>query len=219
MLEGIDPSRTWLIACERSGRIRDAMRLRGIPAVSCDIEPTRAPFGPHLQCDVRTVLHLPWAGLIAHPVCKYLTNAGSKHLYVGGRRENGIDFVRWQNMTEAAAFYCLFSEAKHIPRRAVENPVMHEHGAALVGHRATQFVHPWWFGSPFQKATGFKLYGLPKLPRERTKDSYPEPPKQAIWLMGPSPDREEKRSETDPEVARAIAQYWGHLIFQDCNIL
>lgn len=216
MIAGLQPEKTWLVACERSGRIRDAMLARGIPAVSCDIMPTRAPRGPHLQCDVRAVLHLPWGGLIAHPVCKFLTNAGSKHLYVNGRRENGMDFARWNDMERAAAFYRLFSEAKHISLRAVENPVMHGHGAALVGHRATQFVHPYNFGSPFQKATGFKLYGLPELPIEYRKAHwFPGTIKQAVWLMGPSDDREEKRSETDLQVARAIAQYWGHLI---CNI-
>jgi len=77
-----------------------------------------------------------------------------------------------------------------------------------MGRRATQYVHPWWFGSPFQKATGLWLTGLQPLPRECRKSSVGEI-KQAVWLMGPSPDREEKRSRTDPQVARAMAQYWG----------
>jgi len=156
---------TWLIACECSGRIRDAMLARGIRAISCDIKPTRAP-GPHLQCDVREILHWPWPGMIAHPVCRYLANSGSKWLYVGGQKANGMDFARWELMRQGAEFYKLFADAEHIPLRAIENPIMHEHAAALVGHRATQFVHPWWFGSPFQKATGFKLYGLEELPCE-----------------------------------------------------
>lgn len=162
-------ARTWVVMCERSGRIRDALLARGIPAISCDMEPTRSP-GPHLQCDAREVINWPWPAMIAHPVCKRLTNAGAKHLYIGGQKKNGVDFKMWGDMMDAARFYRVFSDAHHIPFRAVENPIMHCHGAALVGHRATQFVHPWWFGSPFQKATGFKLYGLPKLPKERERE-------------------------------------------------
>lgn len=180
--------------------------------MSCDLKPTRRP-GPHYQGDVRDVLHKSWDLLIAHPVCKRLTNAGAKHLYIGMKKENGINPVAWKAMEEGAEFFNLFQgpAVAHIPKRCVENPIMHCHAAKLVGCRATQFVHPWWFGSPFQKATGLHLHGLPKLPRERSKDSYaPGEIKQAVWLMGPSPDREEKRSNTDPQVARAMAQYWGN---------
>lgn len=201
----------WLVACERSGLVREALTALGHYAVSCDLFPSPLP-GWHYQSDIRELLHLPWDGLIAHPVCKYLTNAGVRWLYHGGRKENGIDPARWAEMERACEFYSLFCNATHIPRRAIENPIMHEYAAARIGHRADQFVHPWWFGSPFQKATGFKLYGLPELPQEYTKAQYAEHGiaiKQAVWLMGPSPDREEKRSETDPQVARAIAQYWA----------
>jgi hypothetical protein len=100
---------------------------------------------------------------------------------------------------------------QHIPLRAVENPIMHQYAVGIIGRRADQFVHPWWFGSPFQKATGFHLHGLKSLPREYTKTWYAErgiPIEQKVWRMGPSDGREEKRSETDPQVARAIAQYW-----------
>lgn len=200
----------WLVACERSGIVRDALRALGQEAWSCDLFPSRRPSAYHLQCPVQHVLHYPWDGLIAHPVCRIMANSGVRWLYIDGRKENGPDPQRWRELEAAVAFYKLFCDAVHIPKRAVENPIMHEYAAALVGHRADQFIHPWWFGSPFQKATGFKLYGLPKLPQERRKDSYAQGEiKQNAWRMPPGPDREEKRSETDPQVARAIAQYWG----------
>jgi hypothetical protein len=194
-----------LVACERSGIVRDALIAAGHNAISCDLHPSRAP-GPHLQCDVRRVLHRPWDGMVAHPVCRYLTNAGVRWLH--------SDPDRWPLMEKAAAFFRMLDsgpEVQHIPRRAVENPIMHEYAAAIIGRRADQFVHPWWFGSPFQKATGFHLTGLKPLPREYERAWYAGrgiPIKQAVWLMGPSEDREEKRSQTDPQVARAIAQYW-----------
>ena len=50
---------TWLIACEYSGRVRDAMLARGIDAVSCDLLPTEVD-GPHIQGDVTEQLQRRW---------------------------------------------------------------------------------------------------------------------------------------------------------------
>lgn len=199
-----------LIACEESGTVRDAFAALGHRAVSCDLKPSKTP-GEHYRGDVRDILHYAWDLLIAHPVCKRLTNAGAKHLYIGCRKENGINPVMWQAMLDGAEFFNLFrgDKVQHIPKRCIENPIMHKHARELCGE-ASQYVQPWWFGSPFQKATGLHLHGLSLLPQERRKDSYAAGEiKQAVWLMGPSPDREEKRSVTDPQVARAMAQYWG----------
>jgi len=44
-----------LVACEYSGRVRDAFLRRGHDAISCDIRPTETP-GPHHQGDVRELL-------------------------------------------------------------------------------------------------------------------------------------------------------------------
>ena len=48
-----------LVACEYSGRVRDAFIRGGGEAMSCDLLPTDAP-GPHYQGDVRDVLDYPW---------------------------------------------------------------------------------------------------------------------------------------------------------------
>ena len=55
-----------LIACEFSGRVRDAFLARGHDAVSCDLLPTDSP-SPHYQGDVRDILHDGWDMMIAHP--------------------------------------------------------------------------------------------------------------------------------------------------------
>lgn len=207
-----------LVACERSGRIRDALIALGHEAWSCDTKPTRVP-GPHLQCDVRDVLYDAWDGLIAHPVCKYLTNAGAKHLYrrIDGiwAKEHGPDPERWRLMREGANFFNIFRDATHIPLRGIENPIMHGHARKLIeldGQRVKpQYVQPWWFGDAFSKATGWWLYGLPKLRPEYARSWYSDRGieiKQACWLMPPSDDREEKRSETYPGMARAVAEQW-----------
>lgn len=209
---------TWLIACEESGAVRDAMLAEGIDAVSCDIKPTSSP-GPHIRGDVRPLLRKRWAGVIAHPECTFLTNAGSKHLYVGKRRynedgtENPYCPDRIRAMFDAADFYreC---RAANAPKVAVENPVMHELARRLVERGFCQTVQPWWFGEPTFKATTFEMNGLPKLiATDKLTPPKPGTDEHKAWSwvfrMAPSPDRAERRSKTQPGVARAIAQQWG----------
>lgn len=44
-----------LVACEYSGRVRDAFLARGHDAMSCDLLPTQSP-GPHYQGDVMNII-------------------------------------------------------------------------------------------------------------------------------------------------------------------
>jgi len=179
-----------LIACECSGTVRDAMIRRGLRAISCDLKPTQRP-GPHYQGDVRDILHLKWPAMIAHPVCKRLANSGVRWL-----AERDL----WEEMRAGARFFRMFDQAN---------------AKEIIGRGATQFVQPWWFGDPFKKATGLWLTGLPPLPREYDLTWYAArkiPVVQEVFLMVPSEDREEKRSKTYPQIARAFAQYWGPLI-------
>lgn len=187
-----------LIACERSGLVRDALIAVGVDAISCDLHPSRRP-GPHYQCDVREVLGERWDLLIAHPVCRYMANSGVRWLHE--RPE------RWPLMLEGCEFFKIFDNARHIPMRAIENPVMHGHALKIIGRKATQYVHPYFFGAPFRKLTGWWLHGLPNL--KRTSDMKHADATQKVWLMPPGPDREEKRSETEPEVAFELARQWG----------
>lgn len=190
-----------LVACESSGLVRDALAARGHNVVSCDLKPSERP-GLHYQGDVRDILFRQWDMLIAHPVCRRLTNAGVRWLH----ERPGY----WQELEDGAAFFRLFDRAEHIPKRCVENPIMHRYALERVGRRATQFVQPWWFGSPFQKATGLWLTGLPKLTKRFNKSDYPEGSiRQAVWLEPPGPEREANRSRTDPAVAQAMAEAWG----------
>lgn len=194
-----------LVACESSGIVRDAFLSMGHDAMSCDLKPTERP-GPHHHGDVREVLYQPWDLLVAHPVCKRLANSGVR--WLKERPELMAD------VQPAAEFFMLFDRAAHIPRRAVENPVQHRYARAFIGRKADQYVQPHHFGSPFKKATGFWLHGLPKLARTHWwPQDYPAGTelKQAVWLMGPSPTREEDRSRTDSSIAAAMAVQWGRL--------
>lgn len=183
-----------LVACEYSGRVRDAFLARGHDAISCDLLPTEVP-GPHVQGDVSALLREPWDLVIAHPPCTYLANSGVRWLHT--------DPSRWERMREGAAFFmaCLGANA---PRVAVENPVMHGHA----GIRKPDFtVQPWQFGDPAKKRTCFWTKGLsPLTPTSEmtAKDAVAE-----CHLARPGPDRWKLRSRTYPGIAQAIADQWG----------
>ena len=204
-----------LIACEESGVMRRAFAALGHDAWSCDLQPSRDGSNHHIRGDVRDHLHDGWDLLmVAHPPCIVLCNSGAKHLYLGGRKANGPNPQRWADLEQSAAFYRTLRDADHIPRRAVENPVMHGHAIAATRRGKVQFVQPWWFGEPYFKATGFELIGLPELvPTNRLTPPKPGTPEHKAWSKihraSPGPNRSRDRSETFPGIAAACAAQWG----------
>lgn len=119
----------------------------------------------------------------------------------------------WREFFEAVEFYELFRSAP-IPRKAIENPIMHDHARECLGQMNRQIVQPWWFGDPTFKATGWELIGLPKLtPTNKLTPPKPgtEEHKEWSWVhrMSPGPERERERSRFHQGMAAAIAQQWG----------
>ena len=207
-----------LIACERSGVVRRAFEALGHDAWSCDLEPADDRSNRHIRGDVRDYLDDGWDLLaVMHPPCTVLCNSGAKHLYIGGRKENGRYEPRWAELESAAAFYRALRDAHQIPCRAIENPVMHGHAIRLTRRGPTQFVHPYFFGDPFFKNTGFELIGLPQLkptnmltpPRPATDEhkAWSRVHRQSGWGAA-AKDRARARSETFPGIAQAMAAQW-----------
>jgi hypothetical protein len=187
---------TWLIACEYSGRVRDAFLARGIDAVSCDLLPTEVD-GPHIQGDVSELLRKRWAGVVAHPPCTRLCNSGVRWL-----AERNL----WDDMRQGAAFFleCLNANA---PLVAVENPVMHKYAREIIGRGPDFTVQPWQFGDPAKKRTCFWINGLPRL--IPTSDMTADQAHADCHLASPGPDRWKERSRTYQGLADAIADQWG----------
>lgn len=187
---------TWLVACEYSGRVRDALLAVGIDAVSCDLLPTELD-GPHIIGDVTEQLRRRWAGVVAHPPCTRLCNSGVRWL-----AERDL----WDEMAKAAQFFrfCLNANA---PRVAVENPVMHRYALQAVGVRPAFSVQPWQFGDPAKKRTCFWTRGLP--PLQPTSVMTAADAKPDCHMASPGPDRWKIRSRTYPGIAQAIATQWG----------
>jgi hypothetical protein len=193
-----------LVACEYSGRVRDAFAKLGHYAMSCDLLPTDAT-GLHYQGDVRDVLNDGWDLLVAHPPCTYMANSGVTWLHK--------DPARYALLDDAAAFFNLFLDAP-IDRIAVENPIMHKYAKERIGNRKqSQVIQPWMFGHTEQKATCLWLKGLPLLqPTNNVKAQMMELPdneRQRLHYLPPSKDRWKLRSTTYQGIADAMANQWG----------
>lgn len=196
------PSGRVLIACEYSGRVRDAFVARGFNAVSCDLLPSEAP-GHHIQGDVRDLLREPWDLVIAHPPCTYLANSGVRWR---------VERQEWDQVREGAEFFlaCLNANA---PLVAVENPVMHRYAReAIGGMRPTFTCQPWQFGDPAKKRTCFWTRGLPAL--VPTSDMIAANARADCHLASPGPDRWKDRSRTYQGIADAIADQYGALLLE-----
>ena len=193
-----------LVACEYSGRVRDAFIAKGHDAMSCDLLPTDV-VGPHHQGDVFDLDLTQFDLMVAHPPCTYLTNAGVTWLH--------RDPSRWAKLDEGAAFFKKLLDAP-IPRICVENPIMHKYAKERIGGvKQTQVVQPWMFGHMEQKATCLWLKGLPPLtPTNNVKEammSLPDNQRQRLHYLPPGPDRWKLRSTTYQGVADAMAAQWS----------
>jgi hypothetical protein len=194
-----------LVACEHSGRVRQAFRARGHDAWSCDLlwPEDRSPYhftGSILDHDI---VKQDWDLMVAHPDCTFLT--------VSANRWAGEE---WRIEARLAAMHFVRSLwAFPVPRIAIENPI----GVLNTFWRQPdQTVQPWQFGHTATKATCLWLKGLP--PLEPT-DVVGPPPKnmtleeKRIWnevhRATPGPDRWRLRSLTYQGIADAMAEQWG----------
>lgn len=193
-----------LIACEYSGRVRDAFRERGHDAMSCDLLPTEVD-GPHYQGDVFDIINDGWDLMIAHPPCTYLCSSG---LHWNKRRPERAALTE-----EALVFVQRLMDAP-IKRMAIENPI------GCIGTRIRkpdQIIQPWMFGDDASKATCLWLNGLmPLYPTQMVEPRIVDGKKR--WgnqtdsgqnKLPPSDDRWKIRSETYIGIARAMASQWG----------
>ncbi len=178
-----------LVACEYSGKVRDAFLRRGHEAVSCDLLPTDAP-GPHYEGDVFDIINDGWDLMVCHPPCTHLAVSGARWFKDKVREQSeALDFVR--RLLDAP-----------IHKIALENPV-----SIISTHirPASQYIQPWQFGHGETKKTGLWLKNLPLL----VPTDIVEGREQRVWKMGPSPTRWKDRSETFSGIADAMAAQWG----------
>lgn len=181
-----------LIACEYSGRVREAFRAFGHDAWSCDLLPSEDDSPFHLEGNVTAVLQGGWDLMVCHPPCTHLAVSGARHF--AAKRESGVQ-------QEALKFVRLLLNAP-IPRIALENPV------SIISsqvRKPDQVIQPWMFGHGETKATCLWLKNLPKLAPTNVVAGR----EQRVHRMAPSPTRWKERSRTYQGIADAMAAQWG----------
>lgn len=183
-----------LVACEFSGRVRDAFTAVGWDAISCDLLPSETE-GRHYIGDVRDLLdgtsHFDL--MIAHPPCTHLAISGA----------------RWWNAKQAEQLAALdfvhLLMSTGIQHWAIENPVSKISSAI---RKPDQIVHPWQFGHGETKATCLWTQGLPLL----MPTNIVEGREARVHRMAPGPERWKNRSRTYQGIANAMADQWGSYV-------
>jgi site-specific DNA-cytosine methylase len=182
-----------LIACEFSGKVRDAFRKRGHDAYSCDILPANPPSLYHYQGDIFDVLKMnnKWDLIIAHPPCTALCVSGNRHYANTDARAEAVKFVEkiWNTNCE---------------KLVIENPVGVLNSFSKILPKP-YYIQPWQFGHGETKKTGLWSRGLPQL----QPTNIVEGREARIHKMPPSKDRGLLRSITYDGIAKAMAEQWG----------
>lgn len=222
-----------LVACEESQEVCKAFRERGHEAYSCDVQECSGGHPEwHIKRDVIEIIYpdivtfnfgyfctqdgamhkLPihWDLIIAHPPCTYLSNAGARWLYAGGK----INSNRYMEGWKGRAFFMAMLDAP-CDKIAVENPI-----PSKVFHLPpyTQVIQPYEYGHPYSKKTCLWLKGLPALqPTEIIAEHIPyvfsgsynkshDPKYKGASRKGGSA---KMRAKTFSGIARAMAEQWG----------
>jgi hypothetical protein len=196
-----------LVACEFSGRIREAFNAKGHFAISCDLLETEIP-GNHYQGDVRNIIWKhEWDLIIAHPPCTYLARSGVRWLHEDPTKE------RWNKMLEAIDFFNIFLE-HHCLKVCIENPIMHKYAKSrLKVFNYTQKTQPYFHGHPEKKSTCLWLKGLPLLKASKnvSHEMIGKHPGDVGFshYVPDSKNRAKERSRTYLGIAAAMADQWG----------
>lgn len=202
-----------LVACERSGVVRDAFRALGHDAWSCDLVGSDSPY--HITANALAYLTDGWHLMIAHPSCTNLAVSGA--LRFKGKEQKQIEDLAFvQSLMDAP-----------IARICIENPV------SIISTRIRkpdQIIQPYQFRHDASKKTCLWLKGLPKLTIDPAQ--YVEPrwverrDKNGIlytlprWAnqtdsgqnrLAPSEHRAMDRARTYEGIAAAMAEQWGSL--------
>jgi hypothetical protein len=178
-----------LVACEYSGKVRDAFASYGHYVLSCDLLPTDVP-GNHYQGDVMDVINDGWDMLIAFPPCTHLAASGARWFY-----------LKQKEQSDALDFVAALMNAP-IEKICIENPV------GIISSRIkkpTQIIQPWMFGHGETKATCLWLKNLPLL----QPTNIVEGRENRIHKMPQTKNRWKLRSETYSGIAKAMAGQWG----------
>jgi hypothetical protein len=191
-----------LVACEYSGRVREAFREKGHDAWSCDLLPSEDDSKHHYTGNVFDIMDNGWDLMIAHPPCTYLAVSGM-HWTTRGFRD--------PKLTEDALEFVQMLMDAPVEKICIENLV------SVISTRIRkpdQIVQPWHFGEDASKKTCLWLKNLPLLVASNplpgnNKTRRANQTASGQNKLAPSADRWKERSRTYLGIAKAMANQWG----------
>lgn len=210
-----------LVACEYSNTVSKEFRKLGHTVISCDLLPNDEDNTNHYQGDVFDIINDGFDMMIAFPPCTYLTNAGNAWFNENKYGEKAVE--RKMLRLEALNFFIKLYNSP-IDKICIENPL----GYANTNYKkASQIIHPYYFGDKELKKTCLWLKNLTPLVHISENDlfnnqTHSEKPvydfidrsnKKRYFTdrLPPSKDRWKIRSKTFPGIAKAMAQQWGNV--------
>ena len=155
-----------LIACEESQTVCRAFRELGHEAFSCDLQECSGT-NPEWHIKGNAIVEA-YSGnydlMIAHPPCTFLSRAGARWLFGGGK----LNAERYEQGLYGKAFFeaMLNAPIKYI---AVENPLPLK---IFKLPKESQVVQPYEYGHEFSKRTHLWLKNLPKLKPTDVKERF-----------------------------------------------
>lgn len=196
-----------LVACEYSGRVRDAFTAKGFDATSCDLIPSRTP-GKHYVGNVLDIINAGWDLLIGFPPCTYISNVNTKW-------RNDIE--RLKKACKAMEFFAELYSAP-IERICLENPVGM---LSTCFRKPDQIIHPYYFNSHEKKQTCLWLKNLPPLKHSAHDTLFEKKTHgelsdlfvsdasgQSAWYN----NNKKERSTLFPSIANAMADQWSRVL-------
>lgn len=196
-----------LVACEYSGRVRDAFTAKGFDATSCDLIPSRTP-GKHYVGNVLDIINDGWDLLIGFPPCTYISNVNTKW-------RNDIE--RLKKACKAMEFFAELYSAP-IERICLENPVGM---LSTCFRKPDQIIHPYYFNSHEKKQTCLWLKNLPPLKHSAHDTLFEKKTHgelsdlfvsdasgQSAWYN----KNKKERSTLFPSIANAMADQWESVL-------
>jgi hypothetical protein len=189
-----------LIACEFSGRVRDAFIKLGHDAISCDLIKCDTP-GPHYVGDVFDIINNGFDMMIAHPPCTWLCQAMRTNAARKDRPQISSCYI--ENRDRALGFVLKLYNC-NIPKVAIENPIGYINQKF---RKPDQLIRPYMFGHPYSKDVCLWLKNMPPL----LPTGWILPPYKTLdfWSSARNPDGRSLKSITFQGIADAMAIQWG----------
>lgn len=166
----------------------------------------------NLRCKIERERQIGrWDLIIAHPPCTYVSNAGARWLYKGGK----LNEERYVKGLKGTIFFLKMLSAD-CDKVVVENPIPSK---VYELPKCTQIIQPYEYGEPWSKKTCLWIRGLEPLKPTNivseyrpycSSGSYSRTHDERFKGASRAGGSSKIRSKTFKGIAKAMAEQWGN---------